>query len=100
MTLSQKKNNDFFAYYCQTKTLLIQILVKDKVTHNRKNATILNNAEKYILNNTISRFDFSLKIPKLCLYIIDYRINPMRSLYRVFKKAEIFIDVLNLKAQI
>ena len=69
------------------------------MTHNGENAIILNNAEQHILKDTIAKFGFGLKIPKLCLYMIEYRANPMRSLYKLFKKVKTYFDVLNAKAQ-
>ena len=97
--LSQKEDKDLFAYYRRTEILLIGILEKDQVTHNRENTIILNNAEQYILKNTIAKFGFGLKILKLRLYIIEYRANPMRSLYGAFKKAKAYFNMLNAKAQ-
>lgn len=70
------------------------------MTHNGENVIILNNAKHHILKDTIAKFDFGLKIPKLRLYMIEYRADPMRSLYGAFKKAEAYLDVLvNAKAQ-
>lgn len=43
--LSQKKDEDLYAYYCQIKTLLIRISEKDQVTYNRENTIIWNNIE-------------------------------------------------------
>ena len=51
------------------------------MTHNGENAIILNNAEQHILKDNIAKFGFVLKVPKLCLYMIDYRTNIMLSLY-------------------
>ena len=100
LILSQKEDQDLYTYYCQTKTLFIGILGKDQVTHNRENTIFLNNAEQYILKDIIAKFGFGLKIPELCLNMIEYKANPMRSLYGAFKKAKAYLDVLNAKAQI
>ena len=98
-TLSQKEDEDLHAYYRRTETLLIGISGKDRVTHNGENAIILNNAEQHILKDTIAKFGFGLKIPELCLHMIEYRADPIRSLYGAFKKAKVYLDVLNAKAQ-
>lgn len=98
-TLSQIKDKDLHVYYRQTKTLLIEISEKDCVIYNGENAIILNNAKQHIHKNTIIKFDFSLKIPKIHLYIIEYQANPMHSLFGVFKKAEVYFDILNAKTQ-
>lgn len=34
---------------------------------------------------------------ELCLNIIEYKANPICSLYKVFKKAEAYFDMLNAK---
>lgn len=70
------------------------------MTYNGKNVVILNNAEQYILKDTIAKFDFSLKISKFSIYIIKYKADLMCSFYGVFKKTEVYLDVLNTKAQI
>lgn len=67
------------------------------MTHNRENAVILNNAKQYILNNTIANFGFSLKNLKFCLYLIEYKIDLICNLYKTFKKAKIYLDILNSK---
>ena len=66
--------------------MLIEISEKDQMTHNRKKAIFLNNGEQYILKNTIAKFGFSVKIPKLCLYEIEYRANLIYSLIERLKK--------------
>lgn len=98
-TLSQKEDEDLYAYYRWTKTQLIEISERDQVTYNGQNSIVLNNAEQHILKDTIAKFGFGLKIPKLRLYIIKYRVDPMRSFYGAFKKTEVYLDVLNTKAQ-
>lgn len=97
--LSQKDDENFYAYYRRTETLLIRISGRDQVSYNGKNTLILNNAEQHILKGTIIKFGFGLKISKLCLYMIEYRADPMRNLYRAFKKAGAYLDVLNAKAK-
>ncbi len=59
----------------------------------------MNNEGQHILKDIIAKFGFGLKIPELCLHMIEYKANPMRSLYGAFKKAEVYLDVLNTKAQ-
>ncbi len=98
-TLSQKKDEDIYTYYRRTETLLIGISGRDQVTHNGENSIILNNAKQHILKDTIAKFGFGLKISELCLHMIEYKADPMRSLYGAFKKAEIYLDVSNAKAQ-
>lgn len=98
--LSQKEDENLYVYYQRTETLLIGISGKDRVTHNKENAIILNNTEQYILKNIIAKFCFGLKSHKLCRHMIDYRANPMHSLYGAFKKTEAYLNVLNAKAQI
>lgn len=48
----------------------------------------------------IAKFTFGLKILKLCLQIIKYKTDLMCSLYKIFKKAKIYLDIPNTKAQI
>lgn len=48
---------------------------------------------------TITKFCFDFKIPKLYLPIIEDRADLMHSLYGAFKKAEIYLDILNTQAQ-
>lgn len=67
--------------------------------HNGKNAIILNNIEQYILENTIVKFGFGLKIPKLYLDMIEYRADLIHSFYGTFKKVETYLNILNAKAQ-
>ena len=79
--------------------MYIRISENDRVTYNRENTIILNNAEQHILKDTIAEFGFGFKILKLCLYIIEYRANPMYNPYRAFKKAKAYFGVLNAKVQ-
>ena len=97
--LSQKKDKNLYAYYRRTEALLTRIFERDQESQNRKNAIILNNAEQHILKNTIAKFDFGFRVLKLCLHMIEYRTDPIRSLYEAFKKAEAYLDVLNGKAK-
>lgn len=69
------------------------------MSHNRENAIFLNNAKQHILKDTIAKFGFGLRIPKLCLYMIKYRVDPMHSVYGAFKKAEAYLDILSAKAK-
>lgn len=98
-TLSQKEDEDLYAYYRRTENLLIGISGRDRVTDNGENTITLNKAEQYILKDTIAKFGFGLKIPELRLHMIKYRADPNRNLYGAFKKAEVYLDVLNAKAQ-
>ncbi len=98
-TLSQKKYDDLYTYHHRTETLLIGISRRDWKTHNGENSIILNNTEQHILKDLIAKFRFGLKISKLRLDMIKYRANPIRSLYGLFKKAEVYLDVLNAKAK-
>lgn len=66
---------------------------------NQKNPIVLNNAEQYIFKDTITKFGFNLKIPKLCLHIIEYRADALSNLYGAFKKAKIYFNVLNARSQ-
>ena len=97
--LSQKEDENLYAYYRRTEALLIGISGRDRVSHNGENAIILNNAEQHILKDTIAKFGFGLRVPELRLHMIEYRADPMRSLYGAFKKAEAYLDVLNAKAE-
>ena len=96
----QKKDRDFYKYYCCTKVLLIEIARKDQVAHDGENAIILNRVKQYILKDTITKFIFSLRDPDLRFCMIEYRAEPAQSLYKVFKKAETHILVLDAKLQI
>lgn len=80
--------------------MLIGTFGRDQVSYNRKNSVIFNNTEQYILKNTIINFGFNLKIPKFYLYIIEYKADLMYCFYRVFKKAETYLDILNVKVKI
>ena len=97
--LSQKEDKNLYTYYHQTEALLIRISGRGRVSHNGENAIILNNAEQYILKDIIAKFRFGLRIPKLRLHMIEYRADPMRSLYEAFKKAEAYLNLLNAKAE-
>ena len=97
--LLQKEDENLYAYYRRTEALLIRISRRDRVSHNRENAIILNNAKQHILKDTIAKFSFGLRIPELCLHMIEYRADPMHSLYEAFKKAEAYLDILNTKAE-
>ena len=99
LNLSPKINKDFYIYYRQTETLLIRNSGRDWVISNGENWIILNNKEQHILKNTIAKFGFGLKILKLRLHMIKYRADLMCSLYGAFKKAEVYLDILNVKAQ-
>lgn len=57
----------------------------------------MNNTKQHILRDIIAKCDFGLKIPKLCLYIIEYKTNPIRNLYKAFKKAKTYLNILNAK---
>ena len=86
LTLSQKADESLHIYHRQIETLFIGISRKYQMTHDREKAIILNNAEQYILKDTITKFGFGLKFAKLHLHIIEYKAKPMCSLYRTFKK--------------
>lgn len=60
---------------------------------------VLNNAKPYILQNTIAKFEFDLKISKLYLYMIEYRADLIHSLYKACKKAEIYLDIPSAKTK-
>lgn len=72
---------------------------RDKVNHNGENSIILIKAEQYVLKDTIAKFGFGLKISELRFSMIKYRADLMRDLYGAFKKAELYLDMLNAKAQ-
>lgn len=95
--LSHKEDRGFSTYQYQTKTLLIGISRKDSEIHNRENSIVLNNIEQYIFKDTIAKFGFSFKISKLYLYIIEYRADIIYSFYRAFKKAEVYLNIPNVK---
>lgn len=52
------------------------------------------------MKNIITQFCFKLKILELYLHIIRYKTNLNYSLDKIFKKAEIYLDIFNAKAQI
>lgn len=60
---------------------------------------ILNKVEQHILKNTVIKFIFGLKILDFYLYLIKYRVELICSLFRVFKKAQAYINVVNAKTQ-
>lgn len=49
------------------------------------------------MKDMIAKFGFKLKISKLHLYMIKYRVDANYSLWGVFMKAETFFDILNAK---
>lgn len=69
LSLIQKKDKDFYTYYCYTEILLAKIAKKDQVTHNRKNTVILNKAKQHILKNKSTKFLFKLRNLDLCFCI-------------------------------
>lgn len=93
------KNEDVQVYYRWTKILLIEIFRKDQITQKRENSIVLNNAKQYILKDIIAKFGFSIKIPKHCIHIIEYRPDSIHNFYGTFKKAEVFLNLLSAKAQ-
>lgn len=95
----QKKDEDLYVYYCRTENLFIGISGRDRINHNGENSIILNKVEQYILKDTIIKFCFGLEIPKLHLYMIEYRADPMYSLCKVFRKAKTYLDILNAKTE-
>ena len=98
-TLSQKEDKYPYVYYRQTEILLIGIFGRERVKHDGENTIIFNKVEQHILKNTIAKFGFGLKIPKLVLHMIEYRADLNRSLYRAFKKAGTYLNVLKTKTQ-
>ena len=98
-SLTQKKDKDFYKYYRRTEVLLTEIAGRDWVTHDGENAVILNRAKTHILKDTITKFIFGLRDLDLCLYMIEYRSELVRSLYGALKKAEAHILILNAKVQ-
>lgn len=87
LILSQKKDNDLYAYYCWPNILFIKIQRKNYLTYNKENTIIVNNIEQHILKNTIVKFGFSLKIIMFCIHIIKYKADLMHGLDKMFKKA-------------
>lgn len=81
-------------------TILIGISRRDLVIHNRENTVIFNKVEQYVLKDIIAMFGFRLMIPELRLYIIKYKADLNFSFYRVFKKAETYLYIHNIKVQI
>lgn len=98
-TLSQKKDEDLYTYYYQTKTLFIKTARKNRVTHDGENTITLNRAEQHIPRDKIINFGFGLKVPELCLHMIEYRADLNCSLYGALKKAEMYFEVLNAKTE-
>ena len=98
-SLTQKEDEDHYTYYRRIEVLLTGIAGRDRVTHDGENAVILNRAEQHILKDTITKFIFGLRDPDLRLRMIEYRVEPARSLYGAFKKAEAHILVLDAKLQ-
>ena len=96
-SLTQKKDKDLYRYYCRIEVLLTKIAGRDQVTHDGENAVILNRAKTHILKDIITKFIFGLRDLDLCLCIIEYKAKPVRSFYKVFKKAETHILVLDTK---
>lgn len=47
----------------------------------------------------MEKFGFGSNISKFYLYIMEYRADLIRNHYKVFKKAEIYLDILNTKIQ-
>ena len=82
------------------EALLIKISGRDQVSHNGENAIILKNVEQYILKDIIAKLGFGLRDPELCLHMIEYKVDLIRSFYGAFKKAKAYLDVLNAKAEI
>lgn len=66
------------------------------MSQNRETAVILNDIKQYIFKDTITKFGFDFKIPEPCLYMIEYRADLIRSLYRRFKKAKKLSLIVNL----
>lgn len=68
------------------------------MTHNIENGIILNNVKQLILLDTIAKFGFSLKAPEFSLHMIEYKAEPIHNFYKTFKKAKVYLDILNAKA--
>lgn len=96
-TLSQKEDEDLYAYYRRTETLLTEIAGRDRVSHNGKNAVILNRAEQHILKDTITKFISGLRNLDLRLRMIEYSTEPARSLHETFEKAKAKMLILSTK---
>ena len=92
-----KEDKKLYTYYCCKEVLLTEIVRRDWITHDGENAVILNRAEQHIFKDTITKFIFSLRDPDLHLCMIKYRAKPAQSLYRVFKKAKVYILVLDVQ---
>ena len=97
-TISLNEDEDLYIYDYWIETLLIGISRKDQVRHNRENIVLLKKVKQYILKDTIDKYVYKLKIPKLLLYMIEYKADPNYSFYRVFKEAEMYLDIFNDKA--
>ena len=94
-----KQDKDLYKYYRHTEVLLIRIAGRDRVTHDGENAIILNRIKQHIFKDIIMKFIFGLRDLNLCLCMIKYRAEPAQSLYKVFKKVEVHILVLDSKLQ-
>lgn len=98
-SLSQKEDEDLYTYYRRTEALLRGIHGKDRVTNNGTDTIILSPLEQYLLKDTIMKYILGIRDLDLRLRIVEYPAEPVQSLYGVFKKAEICLDVLRIRAQ-
>lgn len=98
-SLSQKEDEDLYTYYRRTEALLRGIHGKDRVTNNGTDTIILSPPEQYLLKDTIMKYILGIRDLDLRLRIVEYRAEPIQSLCGVFKKAEICLDALRIRAQ-
>lgn len=95
--LSQKEDKDLYTYYRRTEGLLRGIHGKDRVSNNGPDTIILSPSEQYLIKDTIMKFILGIRDLGLRLRVVEYRAEPVPSLYVVFKKAEIYLDVLRIR---
>lgn len=96
-SLTRKKDKELNLYYCHIKVLLTKIAEKNWEIHDGKNVVIINRAKQHIFKDTITKLILNLRDPDLYLWIIEYRTKLAQNLYRVFKKAKVYILILNAK---
>ena len=63
ITLSLKEDEDLYIYDYWIEILLISIFKNDQVRHNRENIVLLKKVKQYILQDTIDKYVYKLKIP-------------------------------------
>lgn len=100
LSLSQKEGEDLHTYYRRSEGLLKAIHGRDRVTNNSADTIILSPAEAQLLKEIVIKFIFGIRDLDLQLRVIEYRANPMPSLYGAYKSAETHLIVLQIQAQV